>query len=213
MQGRYCRVEPLKPAVHAEPLFRAFEDDREGRNWTYLAYGPFANLKEYRQWLDDEATADDPLFYAIVDLEVGEPLGVASYLRIAPAAGSIEVGHINYSPRLSRTITATEAMYLMMRRAFDELGYRRYEWKTDALNADSRRAADRLGFAFEGIFRNATIYKGRNRDTAWYSIIDTEWPVMRSSFERWLEPANFDSDGQQRQKLDSFVDEFIDQDQ
>jgi len=209
MIGKYCRVEPLDPAAHASPLFRAFEDDREGSNWTYLSYGPFASAADYRQWLENEAAGYDPLFYTIVDLATGEPAGVASYLRIAPAAGSIEVGHIHYAPRLSRTVAATETMYLMMRRVFDELGYRRYEWKTDALNTASRKAAERLGFTFEGIFRNAIVYKGRNRDTAWYSIIDTEWPAMRAGFERWLEPSNFDEGGKQRQRLGRFVDDII----
>jgi RimJ/RimL family protein N-acetyltransferase len=135
---------------------------------------------------------DDPLFHAVIDLNTSHAAGVASYLNIKPGVGVIEVGHINYAPQLQKTPAATEATFLMMRRVFDELGYRRYEWKCDALNAGSRRAAERLGFAFEGIFRQATIYKGRNRDTAWYAIIDTQWPALKKAFERWLEPANFD---------------------
>jgi RimJ/RimL family protein N-acetyltransferase len=151
--------------------------------------------------MEQTCRGDDPLFHAILDGGTGRAVGVASYLRIDPPVGVIEVGHINYSPALQGTTAATEAMYLMMRRVFDELGYRRYEWKCDALNAPSRAAAERLGFVFEGIFRQATIYKGRNRDTAWYSIVDGEWPRLRDAFERWLDPANFDAQGRQRQRL------------
>ena len=143
---------------------------------------------------------DDPLFHAIIDSATGKAIGVASYLRIDPASGSIEVGHINYSPLLQRTPAATEAMYLMMQRVF-ELGYRRYEWKCDALNARSRAAAQRYGFSFEGVFRQATVYKGRNRDTAWYAAIDQEWPALQAAFLQWLDPANFDQDGRQRVRL------------
>ena len=143
---------------------------------------------------------DDPLFFAILDLADGKAAGVSSHLRITPAAGSIEVGHIHYSPRLQRSPAATEAMFLMMRWAF-EAGYRRYEWKCDALNAASRAAAQRLGLSFEGIFRQATVYKGRNRDTAWYAAIDAEWPALREAFLAWLDPGNFDRDGRQRTRL------------
>jgi RimJ/RimL family protein N-acetyltransferase len=143
---------------------------------------------------------DDPLFFAIVDRTTSAPLGVASWLRIDPRAGSIEVGHLHFSPRLQRTPHATEAMFLMMQRAF-ELGYRRYEWKCDALNAPSRAAAQRLGLSFEGVFRQAWVVKGRNRDTAWYAAIDTEWPALRAAFTPWLDPANFDAAGRQRTRL------------
>lgn len=200
MVGRYCRVVPLDPARHAAALYDAFRLDSAGVDWTYLPYGPFDDAGAFRSWLDGVAAGDDPLFYTIVD-DADKPLGVASYLRIFPDIGSIEVGHIHYSPLMQRSRAATEAMYLMMRRAFDELGYRRYEWKCDSLNAPSRRAADRLGFVYEGTFRQATIYKGRNRDTAWYSIIDSEWPAVRSAFEKWLEPGNFDASGAQRTPL------------
>lgn len=200
MMGRYCRVEPVDPAHHADALWAANADDSDGRNWTYLPYGPFANRADYRAWLESYCLGADPFFHAIVDLASNRALGVASYMRIDPANGVIEVGHINYSPRLQRTPAATEAMYLMMKRAFD-LGYRRYEWKCDALNEPSRRAAQRLGFTYEGLFRQALVYKGRNRDTAWYSIIDSEWPVRKAAFERWLDPANFDGQGRQRAKL------------
>jgi RimJ/RimL family protein N-acetyltransferase len=209
MEGHWCRIEPLDPERHAADLHAANLEDREGRIWTYLAYGPFRELVEYRAWMEASCLGDDPLFHAIVERASGRAVGVASYLRIDPQAGVIEVGHINYSPRLQRTPAATEAMYLMMRRVFDELGYRRYEWKCDALNGPSRRAAQRLGFSFEGIFRQATIYKGRNRDTAWYAMIDREWAALKDAFERWLDPANFDGDGSQRVALSDLTREAL----
>jgi RimJ/RimL family protein N-acetyltransferase len=206
IEGRFCRVGPLEPERHAGDLFAANSDDAEGRNWTYLPYGPFPLFDLYREYLAAAARRDDPLVHAIVDRRSGHAVGVASLMRIDPAAGVIEVGGINYSPRLQRQPAATEAMYLLMRRVFDELGYRRYEWKCDSLNAPSRAAAQRLGFRYEGLFRQATVYKGRNRDTAWYSILDSEWPALRAAFERWLEPANFDRDGRQRASLSSLRD-------
>jgi len=200
LEGRYCRLEPLDAGRHAEALFQAYSADKIGRLWTYLPYGPFDRLDDFTAWIGRSCLTDDPLFFAVIDLSTGRAAGVASYLRIDPAAGSIEVGHINYSPALQRTAAATEAMYLMLKRSFD-LGYRRYEWKCDSLNEPSRSAAQRLGLSFEGIFRQATVYRGRNRDTAWYSVIDLEWPALREAFERWLDPANFDSDGRQRVSL------------
>ena len=200
MVGRWCRVEPVDAALHAPDLFEANAADRDGRNWTYLSSPPFDNLDEYRGWLT-KMSGNDPMLHAIVDQGTGKAVGVAAYLRIEPANGVIEVGHINYSPRLQRTVGATEAMYLMMRRVFDELGYRRYEWKCDNLNAASHAAARRLGFHFEGVFRQALVYKGRNRDTAWYSILDSEWPEIRRELERWLDPQNFDAHGTQKTKL------------
>lgn len=199
MEGRYGRLVPLDVERDAAALFEAFAEDREGRNWTYLLSDPFETLESYRRWLEATATGDDPLFFTVLDA-AGIPVGVASYLRINPAHGAIEVGHIHFSPRLQRTPLATEAMYLMMRTAF-ELGYRRYEWKCDALNAPSRRAAQRLGLSYEGVFRQALVYKGRNRDTAWYAAIDSEWPALREAFETWLDPANFDAAGRQRRRL------------
>ncbi|WP_340119833.1 GNAT family protein [Pelagibius sp. 7325] len=201
MEGCFCRVEPVDPARHAADLFAANGLDTEGRNWTYLGYGPFARLEDYRAWMEKTCLGDDPLFHAIVDSASGKAIGLASYLRIDPAGGVIEVGHINYSPALQRTPAATEAMFLMMARVFDELGYRRYEWKCDALNAPSRKAARRLGFTFEGIFRQATTYKARNRDTAWFSVIDGEWPALKAAFQTWLDPANFDGEGRQKRGL------------
>ena len=205
MEGRYCRVEPIDPDRHAGDLHQANLEDVEHRIWTYLPYGPFSTLDAYQQWLEFCCLGDDPLFYAIVDVEQGKTLGVASYLRINPDVGVIEVGHINFSPALQRTRAATEAMFLMMCRVFEELGYRRYEWKCDALNAGSQTAAERLGFQFEGVFRQATIYKDRNRDTAWYAIIDKHWPVLKQAFERWLNPRNFDAQGQQQERLSDLI--------
>jgi RimJ/RimL family protein N-acetyltransferase len=181
-------------------LFEANALDADGRNWTYLFVGPFPDFAEYRAWVESQCKSSDPLFYAVVDSALGRATGVASYLRIAPAAGSIEVGHINFSPLLQRTRAATEAMYLMMRHAF-ELGYRRYEWKCDSLNAPSRAAALRLGLSYEGIFRQAIVVKGRSRDTAWFAAIDQEWPELKNAFERWLDPENFDNEGRQRVSL------------
>lgn len=198
--GRFCRVEPLNVERHAADLFAANSVDAAGLMWTYLAYGPFANIESYVEWMRRTCCGSDPLFHAIVDARTSQAVGVAGYLRIDPAAGSIEVGHLAFAPALQRSPVATEAMYLMMRHAF-ELGYRRYEWKCDALNARSRAAAQRLGLSFEGIFRQATVYKGRNRDTAWYAAIDGEWPTLQAAFERWLDPANFDAHGRQRQCL------------
>jgi RimJ/RimL family protein N-acetyltransferase len=202
MTGRFCTVEPLDPQRHAAQLFAAFAED-DGRMWTYLPHGPFASLPEYRAWADGAARLDDPLTHAIIDNTTGEAVGTAAYMRIDAAFGVIEIGSLRYSPRLQRRPAATEAMYLMMRRVFDELGYRRYEWKCDSLNLPSRAAALRLGFQYEGLFRQATLTRGRNRDTTWFSVIDRDWPVLRDAFERWLDPANFDAAGQQRRRLAS----------
>ncbi len=201
IEGRYCRIEPIDPERHAAQLFEAISDDQDGRSWTYMAYGPFATLPEYRAWMKATCLGDDPLFHAIIDGASGQAVGVASFLRIDPKFGVIETGHIHYAPRLQRTRAATEAMYLLARRVFDELQYRRYEWKCDALNGPSRKAAARFGFSYEGIFRQATIYKSRNRDTAWFAMIDREWPALRAAYETWLDPANFDTDGRQKQPL------------
>ena len=208
MEGRFCRLVPLDPQLHAPSLYAANIADVEGRIWTYLPYGPFDSQDSYRAWAEQACRGNDPLYYAILDRETGRAAGVASYLRINPDSGSIEVGHIQYSPPLQRTPTGTEAMYLMMKRVFG-LGYRRYEWKCDALNAPSRAAAQRLGFSFEGVFRQATVVKGRNRDTAWYSILDTEWPALEQAFLRWLRPRNFDDRGSQRERLSALISEAL----
>lgn len=200
--GQYCRLEPLR-LQHAADLFASYAADQEQRIWTYLPYGPFVDLANFSTWLNQQATRQDPLFYSVID-KTGKAVGVASYLRIDPTNGVIEVGHINFSPALQRTQASTEAMYLMMRHVFDDLGYRRYEWKCDALNRPSRQAAKRLGFSFEGIFRQATVYKGRNRDTAWFSILDSEWPALKQKFEVWLAARNFDSTGKQLKALEQY---------
>lgn len=204
MHGRFCRLEPLDAARHARDLFQAFGADTENRIWTYLSVGPFDDFEAYRAWLEQSCLGDDPLFFAIIDLGTGKAAGVASYLRIDPANGAIEVGSINYAPALQRTAAGTEAMYLMMKRVFDELGYRRYEWKCDDLNAGSKRAAARYGFVFEGVFRQAVLYKGRNRDTAWFAIIDRDWPGIKAAFEAWLSPDNLSADGRQKKPLVAF---------
>lgn len=204
MDGRYCRVEPLAES-HAQDLFDAYAEDAQGGIWTYLGVGPFGSLAEFQTWLETICLSKDPLFQAIVEQASAKAVGIASYMRIEPSVGVIEVGNINYAPRLQRTVAATEAMYLMMRRVFDELGYRRYEWKCDALNAPSRSAAERLGFTYEGLFRQALVYKGRNRDTAWYSILDREWPVLKEAYEAWLAPENFDGAGCQRERLAQLI--------
>ncbi len=205
MLGQYCRLERLNLVAHAQDLFDANITDTEGRIWTYLGYGPFDDVDSYKEWIKDQALGDDPLFHAIIDLKTDKAVGVASYLRIEPPIGSIEVGHINYSPLLQKTAAATEAMYLMMARVFDELGYRRYEWKCDNANAKSRGAAERLGFTFEGVFRQCTIYKGRNRDTAWFSILDSEWPALKAAYQEWLAPSNFNDDGSQKKALSDLM--------
>lgn len=204
MAGRFCRVEPLHIESHAGDLYDASREDADRRNWTYLTYGPFDDFERYAAWLAAAAAGDDPFFHAIVD-RTGKAVGAAAFLRIDPGSGVMEVGHLHFSRGLQRTAAATEAMYLMMRRAFDELGYRRYEWKCDSLNAPSRRAAERFGFTLEGIFRQATTYKDRNRDTAWFSMLDSEWPTRKAAFERWLAPDNFDAAGRQRQPLGGFM--------
>ena len=200
MTGRYCRVEPLDPDRHAAALCAANALDANGAGWTYLSSGPLVTLDDFHEWMRTSCRGEDPLYYAIVSLPDEKAVGVASYMRIDPKAGAIEIGGIKYSPLLQRTRAATEAMYLMMQHVF-ELGYRRYEWKCDTLNAPSRAAAQRYGFSYEGIFRQATVYKNRSRDTAWFSIIDSEWPAIDAAFTRWLAPENFDAGGKQRVSL------------
>lgn len=204
IQGQFVYLEPLHPDIHAVDLYSAIMLERDGASWTYMHYGPFNNLGEYRDWMLQFCCGRDPLFYAIVDNKDRKPKGMASYQRISPEHGTIEVGHVHFTRLLRQTSMATEAMYLMMKHAFS-LGYRRYEWKCDALNQPSHEAARRLGFTFEGIFRQGNVYKGRNRDIAWYSILDSEWPPLREAFERWLSPTNFDSHGRQRIRLAEYI--------
>lgn len=201
MTGRYCRVEPVSVADHAADLYAAHGEAPDGRDWTYLPEGPFADFATYRDHLAKAASDPDRLHHAIVDLATGRAVGTAALMRIDPANGTMEVGYITYSPRLKRTRAGTEAMFLLMRRAFDELGYRRYEWKCDSLNVASHAAAERFGFRLEGVFRQAVVYKGRNRDTMWLSVIDAEWPLVRAAFEQWLAPENFGADGRQLRSL------------
>jgi RimJ/RimL family protein N-acetyltransferase len=201
MQGRYCRLEPLAIERHCAQLYEAYSADREGRMWTYLPWGPFASFDQFLTYTESSLKRPNFVSHAVINAATSTAVGVASYLNIHLTAGSIEVGGIAYSPALQKKPAGTEAMFLMMRRVFDELGYRRYEWKCNSLNAASRAAALRYGFRFEGIFRQADVVKGHHRDTAWLSITDSEWPAIKTAFERWLGPANFDAEGRQRRRL------------
>jgi RimJ/RimL family protein N-acetyltransferase len=201
IRGRRCRVEPIDSARHGPALYAAYAEDREGRLWTYLPWGPYSGAEELCARIDAVRASGVRPEYALIDLASDKPFGQASYLNIDPAAGSIEVGGIVYAPAYQRGTAATEAMYLMMRRVFDELGYRRYAWQCNALNAGSRAAATRLGFTFEGIWRQANVHKGHSRDTDWFSILDREWPAIRTAIERWLAPENFDAEGRQKTRL------------
>lgn len=202
--GRTVRIERLDPGNHGQQLFDALQP-APAEHWTYLPWGPFADRPAFDAWIVGMASATDPFFHALIDTTTDRAVGVAAYLRIDPPQGSIEVGGIVYGPSLQRTVAATEAMYLLMKRAFEELGYRRYEWKCDSLNAPSRAAALRLGFTPEGTFRQHRVYKGRNRDTAWFSITDGEWPAVKANLEAWLDPSNFSPDGTQRSSLERTV--------
>jgi RimJ/RimL family protein N-acetyltransferase len=204
MEGRFTRLEPFSVKDHARDLFMAYAEDAAGEMWRYFVVGPFATLGDYVTYARQSMSGSDPLYFAIIDGATNRATGVASFLNITPEHGSIEVGAIALSPKLQRTPAATEAMYLMMKRAFDELGYRRYEWKCNDRNEPSKRAAERFGFKFEGVFRQHMIVKGENRDTAWFSIIDKEWPALEKSYEGWLHPDNFDSDGNQKRRLEDF---------
>ncbi|MFL9962555.1 GNAT family protein [Paraburkholderia sediminicola] len=205
LTGRYCRIEPVDVERDAGHLFDAYSSASDGRDWTYLAVGPFDSLASYREHLTRAAASADPLHYAVIDLESGKAVGTLALMRIDRANGVIEVGHVTYSPRLKRTRIATEAMFVLMNEVFDKLGYRRFEWKCDSLNEPSRAAALRYGFTFEGIFRQAIVYRERNRDTAWFSIIDSEWPALRSSYMRWLDAGNFDAQGRQVERLADLI--------
>lgn len=201
MTGRHCRLEPLEPR-HAAALHAAYAEEADARDWTYMAYGPFADAAGYAAWVATMAAGPDPQLFAICDGS-GRPAGVAGYLRVEPRHGSIEIGHIRLSARLQRTTAATEALVLMLARVFDELGYRRCEWKCDALNAPSRRAALRLGFVFEGIFRQHMVVKGHNRDTAWYAMTDDDWRRRAPGYAAWLAETGT---GPQRRRLAEALD-------
>ncbi len=207
IQGEYCRVETLDVKKHAEDLYHAFASDEDHSNWTYLPYGPFngeGGFDKFKVWINATCTNDDPHFHTVIDLKTNKAVGIASLMRIDPNNGVIEVGHIHFSPLMQRTPISTEALYLLMNRVFDEFGYRRYEWKCDSLNSPSCNAAKRLGFIPEGVFRQAITYKNRSRDTAWFSIIDSEWPALKTMFEAWLKPENFNEAGEQINSLHSF---------
>ncbi|MCC7024543.1 MAG: GNAT family N-acetyltransferase [Thermomicrobiales bacterium] len=202
LEGRFTRVEPVDAARDSADLFAAGAgDELRDRLWDYLAYGPFASEEQMRAHLAAQAASEDPLFFAIRPHASGRAEGIASLMRIEPAHGCIEIGHIWLGPDLQNTTAATEALYLLIDYALSDLGYRRMEWKCDAANAASRAAAGRLGFTHEGTFYQHIIVKGRNRDTAWFSILDHEWPAIRANFAAWLDPANFDESGRQRQSL------------
>ena len=200
--GRHVRLEPLDPAAHLDDLFAAAADEAI---WAWLGYGPFEDKLTMRAWLEDRARSLDPLFFAVRDLRDGRAKGMCAWLRLDPAMGVIEIGHIWYGTELQRTAGTTEVMYLLFRHAFEDCGYRRLEWKCDAQNQRSRNAALRFGFTFEGIFRQHMITKGRNRDTAWFSLLDHEWPATRAAFERWLAPANVREDGAQIERLGDLI--------
>ncbi len=201
LQGVFCRLEPLSANLHASELYEAYATAPDGRDWTYMFAGPFRDEGEYRRYAEQAAQASDPKHFAVIDVARGQAVGTLALMRIKPAHGVIEVGHVAFSPLLKQKPAATEAQFLLMQYVFEKLGYRRYEWKCDSLNAPSRRAAERLGFTFEGIFRQAVVYKGRNRDTAWFAITDKEWPLMKQAFQAWLSQSNFDGRRAQRRSL------------
>ncbi len=200
LEGDAVRLVPLDAKAHGQALFEAYGQNEDANDWLYLPYGPFAKFSEFEAWLGSMEGLDDPVFFTIIRKSDERPVGVASFLRINPKNGVIEVGHIHYSPELQRSIMATKAQYLLAKWVF-EAGYRRYEWKCDALNLRSRRAASRLGFSYEGVFRQAVIYKGRNRDTAWFAMTDKDWGKLRAAYERYLSAENFDARGLQKTSL------------
>ena len=202
LQGTHVRLEPVDVVAHASSLYAlSHARPEDAVLWTYLPYGPFAGQGAFERWLMEQARSSDPLFFAVVEEQSGQASGMASYLNIVPVHGSIEIGHIWFAPPLRKTRAATDAIYLMSRHVFDHLGYRRLEWKCNALNEASMRAARRFGFTYEGTFRQHMVVKGRNRDTAWFALLDGEWPAVRAAFERWLAPDNFDAVGRQRISL------------
>ena len=201
LMGEYVILEPINLTKHATQLYKNFSADKKSIIWNYLPYGPFKNIKDFKTWIAKNCLTKDPFFYAIYSKRHDQYSGMASYLRITPDHGSIEVGHINYSPLLQNTVEGTETMYLMMTNAFEQLGNRRYEWKCNNLNNDSKKAALRLGFTYEGIFRQMNVFKGRNRDTAWFSIIDSEWKKLKKRYLKYLNSNNFDDNFIQKQKL------------
>ncbi len=203
LNGQYVRLEPLDPARHGDDLWQALQGpDSDPLLWDYLPYGPFGQRADFDAWLSRHAASQDPLFFAVVEPGIGRAQGLLSYLNIATQHGSIEIGHICYGRVMQRSVQASEVIYLLARHAFAN-GYRRLEWKCNNDNARSKRAAERFGFSYEGLFRQHMVIKGRNRDTAWYSIIDSEWPQCRAAFERWLAADNFDAEGLQKRRLEA----------
>jgi RimJ/RimL family protein N-acetyltransferase len=206
LEGRLVRLRPVDPEHDAEPLFRSSHPPAgDPEHWTYLPYGPYDDAAGLRGRLEETRQSEDPLFFTLVLLPKERPAGIASYLRITPDHGTIEIGHIWFGAELRRSAAATEAIFLLAHEAFDGLGYRRLEWKCNALNQASCRAAERFGFRFEGVFRKHQVVKGRNRDTAWFAITDDEWPALRAAYEKWLAPENFDAEGRQRQSLRDLI--------
>jgi RimJ/RimL family protein N-acetyltransferase len=202
LEGRFCTLEPLDADRHAADLYDAYSAANDDRDWTYLANNRFTDLDSYFAYAQKSAAGADPMHFAVIDRQSARAIGTLSLMRMDPDNGVIEVGWVTYSPVLKQTTASTEAQFLFMQLVFDELGYRRYEWKCDNFNEPSKRTATRLGFRFEGIFRQAVVYKGRSRDTAWFSIIDSEWPTVKAGFQAWLLPANFDDQGRQRATLE-----------
>jgi len=203
LKGRYCYLEPLR-VDHADALFRAYHLAEDTRSWTWLLREPDATAADFSQWVASVSDLPDPMHFTVFDNQTHSPVGTLALMRIDPKNGVVEVGHVHFSPLLSRTPMSTEAQYLLMQYVFDTLGYRRYEWKCNSLNEPSRRAALRLGFQYEGRFRQALVIKGHNRDTDWFSIIDAEWPALAKAFENWLATDNFTADGTQRRSLESW---------
>ncbi|WP_313772918.1 GNAT family protein [Enterobacter huaxiensis] len=203
LKGRYCYLEPLR-VEHADALFRAYHLAEDTRGWTWLLREPDATAADFSQWVASVSDLPDPMHFTVFDNQTHSPVGTLALMRIDPKNGVVEVGHVHFSPLLSRTPMSTEAQYLLMQYVFDTLGYRRYEWKCNSLNEPSRRAALRLGFQYEGRFRQALVIKGHNRDTDWFSIIDAEWPALAKAFENWLATDNFTADGTQRRSLESW---------
>ncbi len=204
LEGRYVRLEPLDPQKHGDELFAASSVTDADQRFTWLFEFPPVTRAEFEPWLEKVSKSEDPLFYAVIDKASGKVAGRQTLMRIDPVHGVIEIGNIYWGPLISRKPAATEAQFLFMQYIFDELGYRRYEWKCNNDNAPSKRAAERFGFTFEGIFRQHMVAKGKNRDTAWYSILDSEWPALKKAYQAWLAPENFDRDGQQIKRFEEF---------
>ncbi len=201
IRGEYCRLELLNLEAHADDLYAAHTSVDAPENWTYIPVGPFETKESFVEWVVAATSQSDPRHYAVIDNSTNKAVGSLSLMRHDPSNGVIEVGFVLFSPLLQRTRASTEAQYLLMKYAFEDLGYRRYEWKCDSLNEPSQITAKRLGFSYEGTFRNHLVYKGRNRDTAWFSITESEWPAVKKAFTSWLSPDNFDAEGKQKTRL------------